>query len=283
MRLLRLIPDSLYLKIKFYKKMGYKLNLKDPKTFNEKLQWLKLHDRKEIYSTMVDKYEVKAYVASLIGDEYIIPTLGVWNQFDDIDFDKLPDQFVLKCTHDSGGLVICPDKQKLDKDEAKQKIETSLKENFYWMAREWPYKNVKPRIIAEQYMAENLIDYKYFCFNGVPRLTLVCSERFTESGLKEDFFDEAWSHLNVARPQHPNSVHSIPKPVHFETMKKLAKVIASNTTFSRIDFYEVKDKVYFGEITFYPGSGFDGFNPPDWDEKLGTWIELPNRGVSSRM
>ena len=269
------IPDSIYLKIIFKKIMHKSLNLDNPQTFNEKLQWLKLYDRKPEYTTMVDKYAVKKYVADIIGEEYIIPTLGVWNHFDEIDFDKLPNQFVLKCTHDSGGLVICKDKAILDKVAAKKKLETSLKNNYYWGGREWPYKNVKPRIIAEKYMADDLCDYKLFCFDGVPRLTLVCSERFTKDGLKEDFYDEAWNHLNLQRPAHGNVLLPIARPKQYELMKELAAKLSEKIPFVRIDFYEIHNNVYFGEITFYPASGFEGFKPEEWDLKLGEWIQLP--------
>lgn len=186
---LKTMPDEKYLKLMFRARMGKKLNLDEPQTFNEKLQWLKLYNRKPEYTRMVDKYEAKAYVAERIGAEHIIPTLGIWNSFDEIDFNKLPMQFVLKCTHDSGGLVICKDKEKLDIKAAREKIEKSLKNSYYDWGREWPYKDVKPRIIAEQYMADNLRDYKLFCFDSIPRMTLVCSERFTKDGVKEDFYD----------------------------------------------------------------------------------------------
>lgn len=273
-----MIPDSVYLKIRFKKSMGYPLNLKEPKTFNEKLQWLKLYNRNPEYTTMVDKYAVKKYISEKIGAEYIIPTLGVWNSFDEIDFDALPDQFVLKCTHDSGGLVVCRDKSCLNMDAARKKIETSLSNNFYYMGREWPYKDVPHRIIAEQYMADDLRDYKLFCFDGVPRMTLVCSERFTKDGLKEDFYDEAWNHLNVQRPAHGNAILPIQRPKQYELMKKLAAKLSEKMPFARIDFYEINEKVYFGEITFYPASGFEGFKPEEWDLKLGEWIKLPNGG-----
>lgn len=274
----KFIPDSIYLKRKFRKIMGYPLNLKDPKTFNEKLQWLKLYNRNPEYTTLVDKYAVKKYISEKIGAEYIIPTLGVWNSYDEIDFDALPDQFVLKCTHDSGGLVVCRDKSSLDMDAARKKIETSLSNNFYYMGREWPYKDVPHRIIAEQYMADDLRDYKLFCFDGVPRMTLVCSERFTKDGLKEDFYDEAWNHLNVQRPAHGNAILPIQRPKQYELMKKLAAKLSEKMPFARIDFYEINEKVYFGEITFYPASGFEGFKPEEWDLKLGEWIKLPTGG-----
>lgn len=272
------LPDSAYLKFMFRASMNKKLDLRNPKTFNEKLQWLKLYDRKEIYTTIVDKYEVKKYIGKKIGSEYIIPTIGVWNKFEDIDFDKLPNQFVLKCTHDSGGLVICKDKTSFDIPSARKKIESSMKNNFFWLGREWPYKNVQPRIIAEQYMADDLRDYKLFCFDGAPRMTLVCSERFTEEGLKEDFYDEAWNHLDVQRPNHGNAILPIERPKQYELMKELAAKLSEKMPFARIDFYEINEKVYFGEITFYPASGFEGFKPEEWDLKLGEWIKLPNGG-----
>lgn len=274
----RVVPDSVYLKLRFKKIMGYPLDLNNPKTFNEKLQWLKLYNRNPEHTTMVDKFAVKKYIADKIGPEYIIPTLGVWDSFDDIDFDALPDQFVLKCTHDSGGLVICRDKAKLNYKEAKEKIEKSLANNYFYSGREWPYKNVPHRIIAEQYMADNLRDYKLFCFNGVPRMTLVCSERFTKDGLKEDFYDESWNHLDIQRPAHGNAILHIARPNQYELMKELAMKLSEHIPFARIDFYEINEKVYFGEITFYPASGFEGFKPEEWDLKLGEWIKLPTGG-----
>lgn len=269
------MDDEMYLKLMYRAFMGQKLNLENPHTFNEKLQWLKLYDRKFEYSKLVDKYEVKKEIANIIGKEYIIPTLGIWDSFDDIDFDSLPNQFVLKCTHDSGGLVICSDKNTLDKKAARLKITESLKRNYYYSGREWPYKDVPHRIIAEQYMADDLRDYKLFCFDGVPRMTLVCSERFTEEGLKEDFYDEAWNHLDVRRPAHGNAVLPIQRPKQYELMRELAAKLSEKMPFARIDFYEIDEKVYFGEITFYPASGFEGFKPEEWDLKLGEWIKLP--------
>lgn len=273
------ISDTLYLKLFFKVMMNQKLDLENPRTFNEKLQWLKLYDHNPEYTIMVDKYAVKDYVADKIGKEYIIPTLGVWDSFDYIDFDELPDRFVLKCTHDSGGLVICNDKKTLDLANARNKLEQSMKRNYYWNGREWPYKNVRPRILAEQYMgngsSDHLKDYKLFCFGGVPRMTLVCSERFSKDGLREDFFDENWNHLPIKRKTHENSILSIECPEQYELMKQLAAKISDKMIFTRIDFYEISNKVYFGEITFYPACGFEGFEPDEWDLKLGQWIKIP--------
>ena len=275
----RLIPDTIYLKCAYYDKFGKKLNLRKPVSFNEKLQWLKLYDRKLIYTTLVDKFAVKKYVADIIGEEYIIPTLGVWDQFDDIDFSCLPDKFVLKCTHDSGGLVICTDKRQLNMEEAKNKINASLKRDYYLNGREWPYKNVPRRIIAEKYMADNMSDYKLFCFHGIPRITLVCSDRFTEDGLglREDFFNENWEHLNLRRPTHGNADFPIPCPKSYGLMKELAIKLSEEIPFARVDFYEVNGRAYFGEITLFPASGFEGFRPEAWDVEIGSWITLPRK------
>jgi hypothetical protein len=274
---LRFLPDKMYIKLYYFARFKRFCDLEHPKTFNEKLNWLKLHDRNPLYVRMVDKYEAKEYVSSIIGSQYIIPTLGVWEQFDDIEFDKLPNQFVLKCTHDSEGLVIVKDKSKLDKKAAKVKIENALKCNFYYIGREWPYKDVKPRIIAEQYMSNNggdLDDYKVHNFDGVPKLILICSERFSESGLKEDFYDENWQRLDMCRISHPNSTHIKKKPDCLDEMLKLSQKLADGIPFLRTDFYEIDGKLYFGELTFYPASGFEPFSPDEWDYKMGQWITL---------
>jgi hypothetical protein len=248
-------------------------------TFNEKLQWLKLYDHNPQYTTMVDKYKVKQYVADKIGEQYIIPTLGVWNHFDEIDFDKLPNQFVLKCTHDSGGLIICKDKSKLDKKVAKVKIEKSLKRNYYWVGREWPYKDVTPRIIAEKYMQNNsddeLADYKFMMFNGEERCAFVCTNRYSGNGLNVTFYDPDWKIMPFER-HYPRSETPIAKPQSYEAMIEFAKKLSKNIPFVRIDFYEINGKPYFGEITFFPGSGFEEFSPDYYDETLGNWIKLPN-------
>ena len=271
--------DEKYLRYKFQAVFGYELDLKNPQTFNEKLQWLKLHDRNPLYTTLVDKYAVKKWVADKIGKQYIIPTLGVWDRFDEIDFDKLPVQFVLKTTHDSGGVVICHDKNTFDKQAARKKLEKSLKNNFYYMGREWPYKNVPPRIIAEPFLTDNihtdLADYKFFCFHGVPRYCQVITDRSTSE--KVDFFDMDWHHqpfTGLMKPFPP--AKQVPsKPVNFDRMKYACSVLSKNIPFVRVDFYEVQDKMYLGEMTFYPASGFGSFSPKEWDKKIGDLLELP--------
>lgn len=274
-----IIPDEIFIKAYYYNVFHKHIDLKNPQTFNEKLQWLKLYDRKPEYTTMVDKYAVKQYVADKIGEEYIIPTLGVWNNFDEIDFNNLPNQFVLKCTHDSGGLIICKDKRLLDVKAAKKKIGKSLKHNYYLSGREWPYKNVKPRIIAEKYMINSdindLPDYKIHCFDGEAKFILVCSERFSDNGTKEDFLDIHWNKLPFKRPHLNGSKKILKKPAGFNRMLELSKKLSKNIPFIRCDFYEIDGQVYFGELTFFPASGFDVFEPAEWDYKLGSWLELP--------
>ena len=271
------MPDDMYLRCQYWAHMKRKLNLKDPKTFNEKLQWLKLYDRKPIYTTMVDKYAVKKYVADLIGGEYIIPTLGVWDSFDQIDFDSLPDQFVLKCTHDSGGLVICRDKSKLDKAAAKRKIEASLKQNYYWNGREWPYKDVKPQIIAEKYMQDGqtqvLPVYKVFNFGGEPKLIQAIQNDKTPQETI-DYFDSDWNRLDL-RQNFPNSEVPLNKPAQLQEILSLSRTLCGILPFIRTDFYTINGKVYFSEFTFYSDCGFAAFHPQQWDRTLGEWIKLP--------
>ena len=275
---LRWLPDKTYLKWNYWANIKKRLNLKNPKTFNEKLQWLKLYDRKLIYTTMVDKYAVKKYVADRIGAEYVIPTLGVWDSPEEIDFDSLPNQFVLKVTHDSGGLVICKDKSKLDIEAAKAKLARSLKRDYYLQSREWPYKNVKRRILAEKFMvdaSDKLDDYKLLCFGGQVKCSFVCSDRFSGKGLHITFFDRDWQVMPFER-SYPSVKEGVPKPVQYEKMVELAEILSMDIPFVRVDFYEVDGKIYFGELTFYPGSGFEAFQPESWDETLGQWIQLPN-------
>lgn len=268
--------DELYLRVLYFLRMGKMLHLNPPVTYNEKLQWLKLHDRNPEYTRMVDKVTAKEYVAKIIGSEYIIPTLGVWDKFDDIDFESLPNQFVLKCNHNSGGLVICRNKRELDIAKSKVAINRSLFKNYFFGTREFPYKNISPCILAEKYIndgSEELQDYKFMCFNGSVKCSFVCTERFSKDGLKVTFFDRDWKILPFTR-KYVNSKVSIIKPTNYDKMIELAEVIAREiaNSFVRIDFYNVKGEIYFGEITFFPGSGMEVFYPEEWDRILGDWI-----------
>ena len=271
------LPDDLYLKIFYKKKIGKKLNLKNPQTFNEKMQWLKLNDRKEIYTTMVDKYDVKKYVANIIGEEYIIPTIGVYDNFDNINFDELPNKFVIKCTHDSGGVVVCKDKSTFNIEIARKKINDCLKNNFYYLGREWPYKNVKPRIIIEKFLEdeknEDLIDYKIMCFNGKAQCSFLCLNRRSKEGLNVDFYDLNWNKMPFERHYKQSNI-VMEKPENYDLMIELAEKLAKDIPEVRVDFYDIKGKVYFGELTFYPGSGMEEFNPEEWDKKLGDLLVL---------
>lgn len=273
------MPDKPYLKLKYWACLGKRLNIKQPTTYNEKLQWLKLYDRRPIYNIMVDKCEAKKYVAERIGEEYIIPTLGVWDRFEDISFDSLPEKFVLKCTHDSGGLVICRNKALFDIEAAKKIINRSMKRNYYFQSREWPYKDVRPRIIAEQYMEDastaELRDYKIFCFDGVAKALFVASERQDkEKETKFDFFDTHYNHLPFING-HPNAVITPSKPKTLELMLKLAEKLSEGYPHIRVDFYEVNGRTYFGELTLSHWSGFTPFEPPEWDRIFGDWLVLP--------
>lgn len=275
------IPDSIVIRILFHLYFNRIINLKNPKTFNEKIQWLKLNDRKKIYNQMVDKFEAKKFVSKKIGEAHIIPTLGIWESFDEIDFSNLPDKFVLKCTHDSGDIVICKNKKNFNINKAKKRITKGLKTNFYLVTREWPYKDVPRKIIAEQYLENDesggLIDYKIHCFNGVPKFILVCRDRFSESGLTEDFYTLEWELMSIKRPNIPNAKTPLTKPEKLDEMLALAKKLSDNIPFLRVDFYYINGEIYFSELTFYPASGFAPFEPDRWDRTFGDWLELPNK------
>lgn len=273
----RILPDKQYLKLMYRHVFKRKLDLDDPKTFNEKLQWLKLHDRKTEYISMVDKYEVKKYVAAQIGENYIIPTLGVWNKFDEINFDNLPDQFVIKCTHDSGGLVICKDKSRFDRKAARKKINACMKKNYYWVGREWPYKSVPPRIIVERYMEDpnekELRDYKFLCFHGEPKLIELHVNRFNEKHT-QDFYDTEWRQLSITQVGLSKLKVPASRPECLDEMLTLSRILAKGIPHVRIDWYVISGKVYFGEITFFDASGFDPFDNEEDDKMIGDWIDL---------
>ncbi len=276
--------DERYLKRAYLKIMGEPLDLENPTSFNEKLQWLKLHDHNPEYTEMVDKYEVKKYVAEKIGEKYVIPTYGVWDKFDDIDFDSLPDQFVLKCTHDSGGLVICSDKTKLNVDDARKKLDRCMQHNYYLLGREWPYKNVKPRIIAEKYLVDEsgyeLKDYKVFNFDGVSRAIQVDFDRFSDH--KRNLYDLDWNLIDgeIKYRSDPNKI--ILRPKCFGEMLDISKILSKGIPHVRTDFYCINEQLYFGEMTFYHGSGFEEFRPETLGMEFGSWLKLPVKDKNGR-
>lgn len=271
------LSDKACLSLVYRGAYGRKLNLDNPTRYSEKLQWIKLYDRCPLYSMLVDKYEVKTYVSERIGEEYIIPTLGVWNAFDDISFENLPDQFVLKCTHDSGGLVICTDKKQLNIDNARTKINKSLKTNYYKLFREWPYKNVTPRILAEKFMVDNatgeLRDYKFYCFDGVVRALGIYSDRGAGKTTKADYFDRDFNWLDL-KWGYEHATERPEKPSLYDKMIEIAESLSQGFPEVRVDLYLCNNRVYFGELTFFDGGGFDGFEPDSWDEVFGSWIAL---------
>lgn len=274
----KVLDDKTFIKLEYFSGMRKFPNLDNPTTYNEKLIWLKLHDKHDEYAQLVDKYEAKEFVRKLIGDEYIIPTLGIYNSFDEIDFDNLPNQFVLKTTHDSGGVVVCPDKSVFNKESARKKLEKSLKNNYYYEHREYPYKNVPPRIIAEKYMVDEsgteLKDYKFFCFDGKCKMLFIATDR-SIGDVKFDFFDTEFNHLPF-KQGHPWATKEIKKPAGFEKMIKISEVLGKGFPHVRVDLYDINGKIYFGELTFFHFSGNVPFVPSEWDKKIGEWLKLPS-------
>ncbi|GHV12784.1 glycosyl transferase [Spirochaetia bacterium] len=278
-RFARILTDKCFIKLKYSLLLKKKLNLKNPQTYNEKLQWLKLYDRKPEYTIMADKFEVRKYIADTIGEDYLIPLLGIWDSFDDIDFDKLPAQFALKCTHDSGSVIICHDKNNFNKEEARKNITKSLKCNYFFHSREWCYKNIKPRIIAEKYLIDEsgveLKDYKIFCFNGEPKIIKVDFNRFIDH--KANFYSIQWEYLPITSNYPPDKDIIIKKPETLDLMLDLAGKLSSSLPHVRVDFYVIDKKIYFGELTFFHASGHTRFAPPEWDAIIGSWMKLPQR------
>ena len=275
--LLKFLSDKAFIKAVYRAKFGKKLNLKNPKTFNEKLQWLKLNDNYPKYAKMVDKYEAKKYVGDIIGEEYIIPTYGVYDNFDEINFDSLPNSFVIKCTHDSGGVAICKDKKTFDKKSAREKIEKSLKRNYFNEGREPVYKYVKPRIIVEKYMEDKkqkeIVDYKFFCFNGEPKIMYISDGSHTENQ-SIAFFDMDYNLLDIEREDYKKMVDIPLKPKNFEKMKEFSRILSKNMYHLRVDFYEINGHLYFGELTFITCSGLIPFKKQEYDELLGSYLDI---------
>lgn len=272
----KLIPDKIYLERRYKRLMGKKLNLDPPVTFNEKLNWMKLYDRNPLYTKLADKYSVREYVKAMIGEEYLVPLLGVWSNVDEIDFNKLPNQFVLKCTHDSGSYVICKEKTEFDIENARRKLKNALNINYYYYSREWVYKNIPRKIIAERYIEDiddkETRDYKVFTFDGEPRFLYIATDRGIGE-TKFDYYDLEFNHLDV-RQHYPNSEKKLRKPDNFELMLELARKLSKGLRHARIDFYEVNGKVYFGEYTFYNNGGVTAYEPEEWDYIFGEWLRI---------
>ena len=271
------LSDEQYLKLKYKNVFGSELDLENPKTFNEKLQWLKLHDRKPEYTVMVDKYLAKQYIASRIGEEYVVPLLGVWDDPEDINFDALPNRFVLKCNHNSGvGMCICKDKSKLDIPTVKKELRKGLRDNYYLKNREWPYKDVPRKVIAEKFLNDSngdcLTDYKFFCFNGKPEIVYISKDNAVDA--RTDFFDMDFNHLNI-HMKDPNADVPPSKPQEFEKMKEIATILSKGIPHVRIDLYDISGRLYVGEMTFYHNGGFGPVSPDEWNYKLGQMITLP--------
>lgn len=275
------LPDSIYLRIQYYLIMEKRLNLKNPKTYQEKLQWLKLNDRKEIYHKMVEKADAKSFAKDIIGEEYIIPTYGIYDSFDDIDFNKLPNEFVLKTTHSGGnsGVVICRDKSTLDQNKAKSIINNSLNQDSYKVGKEWPYQNIPRRIIAEELLhdpnATELTDYKFFCFDGYVDCVMVCLDRQTSEETKYYFFDKDWKFLRINHVGLKESEDfTLPEPPNMKLMCELAAKLSKGLPSIRIDLYNINGKIYFGEFTFFSNAGFDRDLLDEAEERWGKLLDI---------
>jgi hypothetical protein len=279
------LPDKEYLKLVFWASTGKKLNLEDPLTFNEKLQWIKLYDRKTEYIQYADKYAVQSYIKETIGEEYLIPLIAVYDHVEDIDWESLPERFVIKCTHASGANIICTDKKSLDIQDAKNKLKKWLKRSWFWFGREWPYKSIKPRMICQPYLSDsNSVpnDYKVMCFNGKAKMIQVHTGRYVDH--KVDFFDLQWNRVNISsRGSITDSELVHIKPQKLEEMIRLSEIIAANTTHARIDWFVVAERLYFGEITLFETSGFLPFENEKDDILFGSWIKLPSKGTAKKI
>ncbi len=276
-----ILPDKMYLRCKYRLTFNRRLHLNNPKLFNEKLQWLKLHDRKPFYHQMVDKYDAKQFIKSKVGDEYNIPVLGVYNSFDEIDFNTLPNAFVLKGTFDSGSYYICKDKSQLNIEKARKQLLQNWKSDYYLWSREWPYKGLKHRIIAEPLLVDNecpyLRDFKFYCFNGEPKIFYITSDKGGDLPTKQDFFDIEGNHLEIQDKHYPNNPVKCPDlPKNLTRMVEMCRVLAKDTYHLRVDYYEINGHIYCGEFTFYEAGGFCEFTPDRYNRVLGDWIQIPN-------
>ena len=277
-RLVCFLPDKLYIKIKFWLETGYSLNLTNPRSFNEKIQWLKFNDKHSEYTRMVDKHLAKQYVSSIIGEKYIIPTIGVYDNLDDVPWDILPKSFVIKTTGDSGGVVVCKDKSSFDVNKDKSKLNRLKNKNYYKYNKEYPYKNIKSKFIVEEYIIDEsgyeLKDYKFFCFNGDPKFVQIDFDRYNFH--RRNIYDINWNLLDLQIKFPRGKDRIFPKPVNYEEMVNIARRLSHGFPHVRIDLYNVNGKIYFGEITFFHGSGMEVFTPLEWDYKFGNYIKLPS-------
>lgn len=259
-----------FMEKEFRRYLGYDLHLEHPVTFNEKLQWLKVHYRDPIMTQCADKYEVRKLVEDKLGGKYLVPLYGVYDHAEDIDLDSLPNQFVLKPNHSSGRVILCRDKSKLNWRKNVKILSEWLRENYYYQGGEWVYKKIKPKIICEHLLRGEMIDYKFLCFHGEPKMLFTCSER--ESALKVTFFDMNFKKLPFIR-KYPSS-DKVKKPAFFDDMVRCAKILSKEFPFVRVDFYENEGRLYFGELTFFPGNGMEWFEPIEWDKKVGDLLDL---------
>ena len=275
-RLSPVFPDSLYLRLLYYFTMGRVLHLNNPKTFSEKLQWLKIHQRQPQLTTLVDKLAVKKQVTQDLGSEYVCPVLQVWDKVDDIDISTLPESFVLKTTHSGGnnGVAICKDKSSFDLESAKNKLREAMDTDIFMRYREWPYKNVERKIFAEKYLGDNLVDYKFYCFNGHADCVLLCKDR-QEGHVKYYFLDREWHLLpyNADSKNAPKDIN-LAKPDSINQLFDLADSLSKDYPFVRVDFFEVNGHIYFAEYTFYPASGLDPKKTKEFDIMAGEKIDL---------
>lgn len=272
----RKMDDESFLKFQYKAWTKKTLHLNPPKTFNEKIQWLKLYDRKLVYTKLVDKYEVRKVIQEKLGEEYLVPLLGVWEKSDEIDFSKLPEQFVLKPTHTSGNVYICRDKSKIDENKIRNMLDQWLKREYFWGNREWPYKNIKPRLIAEEMIDSNIVDYKFYCFNGEPKMLYLSQGLEDHSTASISFFDMNLKKLPFGRSDYRPFTTEVEKPKNFDEMVRIATKLSKGFSFVRIDLYSVKNKVYFSEYTLHPCAGYMPFDPEEYDLKLGEMLHLEN-------
>jgi hypothetical protein len=274
------MPDKPYLELLYKSQMDQNLDLVNPTLYNEKLQWLKLYDRNPLYTDYVDKYKVRNHISNTIGENYLIPLINVYDSVNEINWDELPNKFVLKCTHGSGTNIICKDKKKLNIEEAKKNLNKWMKTSWYWFGREWPYKGIKPKIICEKFMldeeGDQLKDFRFFCFNGEPKFVAVDFNILEKSRTRRNLYDLDWNLLDAGISYPRNLEQKVEKPMQLSEMINLAKKISKNIPHVRVDFYSIGSDVYFGEMTFYHQVGLGRIYPREFEKKMGDWIKLPN-------